>query len=347
MFKKMEIKDSAAFAELMDILLAAATLRNAKSLRGSFAKKTVKGNDYWYYQFTDVDGKPRQVYIGPESDRVRELIEAAHAGKKTDDAHLQETIARAVRAGYATTPVKQFKIISRLADYGFFAAGGVLAGTHAFLAIGNLLGVRWQEEAHTQDVDFAHAGKNISIALPSSFRVDLYDAIESLEMGFVPLSTFGGKYGATYVNPESKEERIDFLTPVTGLSANPVYIESMGIALQPMKFMELSLSRVARSAILSSAGTGAVAVNVPDPALFAIHKLIVAVLRGVADPKSAKDITQAAAIIDYYAGHGQTEFQANWQETAARGPSWKKHMTEGLKRLEGMYPEVHARIAIK
>jgi hypothetical protein len=327
----------------MDVLLADATVRSAQSLRGSFAKKVVKGRDYWYYQFTDIDGSTRQVYLGPETERVRELIAASREGL-ADEEHLKASIAAVIKAGYATTPSKQFKIVSRLADYGFFAAGGVLAGTHAFIAIGSLLGVRWTDDSTTKDVDFAHAGKNIAIALPSNIRVDLYDAIESLEMGFVPIAAFNARKAASYVNRESKEERIDFLTTVTGLSSEPVFIKEIGIALQPLKFMELSLGKVERSAMLSSTGSGAVAINVPDPALFAIHKLIVAVERGVVNPKSVKDVTQSAAIIDFFADHDKQAFLDAWRETEGRGPGWKKRMNEGLGRLKALYPAVYKKI---
>lgn len=346
MYTLLRPHDGASFAELMDVLLADATVRNAKSLRGSFAKKTVKGRDYWYYQFTDIDGSNKQVYVGPESGRVRELIDAAHK-EPVNDEHLKASIAAAIKAGYATTPPKQFKIISRLADYGFFAAGGVLAGTHAFIAIGNLLGVRWTDGDSTMDVDFAHAGKHIAIALPSNIKVDLFDAIESLEMGFVPLSAFNGNQGGSYINPETKEERIDFLTPLTGLSTEPVFIQEIGIALQPLKFMELSLGRVDRSAILSSTGNGAVAINVPDPALFAVHKLIVSAERGSANPKSTKDVMQAAAIISFYLDHDSKAIADAWRETLARGPGWKKRMNDGLGRMASLYPDLHKRFVAK
>lgn len=342
MYTLLRPHDGASFAELMDVLLADATVRSAKSLHGSFAKKTVRGRDYWYYQFTDIDGGTKQVYVGPESERVRELIEAAHK-KPVNDEHFKTSIATAIKAGYVTTPPKQFKIISRLADYGFFAAGGVLAGTHAFIAIGNLLGVRWMDGDSTQDVDFAHAGKHIAIALPSNIRVDLFDAIESLEMGFVPLSAFKGKQGGSYINPETKEERIDFLTPLTSLSTEPVFIKEIGIALQPLKFMELSLGKVGRSAILSSTGNGAVAINVPDPALFAVHKLIVSAERGSANPKSTKDVMQAAAIISFYLDNDSKAIMEAWRETLARGAGWKKRMNEGLGRMAALYPDLHKR----
>ncbi|MCZ7654593.1 MAG: nucleotidyltransferase domain-containing protein [Rhodocyclaceae bacterium] len=58
-----------------------------------------------------------------------------------------------------------------------------------------MLGVRWQDGAATLDVDFAHAGRNISIALPAGLKIDVHDALESLEMGLLPIVQFNGKAG--------------------------------------------------------------------------------------------------------------------------------------------------------
>ncbi len=338
------IKQNETFSELMDIALAESTMRNAGSLRGSFAKKQIKGRDYWYYQFTDLDGKNKQIYIGAESERVRELIAANNNDAADTVKHIKETATKAIKAGFGSTAVKQFNIINKLSDYGFFAVGGVLAGTHAFVAIGNALGVKWGNANATLDVDFAHAGKNISIAMPSNVKINLHSAIESLEMGFVPLSGFDGKRGESYINPLSKGERIDFLTPASGLSAAPVFIKDLGISSEPLKFMELSLEDIHRSVVISSTGSSAVGVNIPNPALFAIHKFIVAVERGVANPKSGKDVTQAASIIDFYADNDKASIVAAWRETEARGAGWKKRMRQGLTRMNAMHPEVYNKI---
>lgn len=49
----------------------------------------------------------------------------------------------------------------------------------------NYLGVQWQDGGQTLDLDFAHAGKNVFIAIPSDVRMDMGSVIESLQMGFV------------------------------------------------------------------------------------------------------------------------------------------------------------------
>ena len=317
-------------------------MRDIGSLPGSFAKKHIKGRDYWYYQFTDLNGESKQVYVGADSDRIREMVERSK--QPHSDAHIKQVIEEAIKSGCSTMPVKQFNIVRRLADYGFFAAGGVLAGTHAFNAIGNALGVKWMGSDSTRDVDFAHAGKSIAIALPSNIKPNLHSAIESLEMGFVPMTAFDACHAASYVNPQATDERIDFLTPVTGLSSAPVFIKELGVALQPLKFMELSLSMVDRSVVISSSGSRATVVNIPHPPVFAVHKLIVAAERGAANIKSAKDVMQAASIMDFYLAHDKDALREAWKDAQGRGAGWEKRMNQGLERMRHIYPEIQEQV---
>jgi hypothetical protein len=62
-----------AYAQLLEAVLAADHHRSIADLTGSFAKKTVKGATYWYYQYTEPSGKLRQVYVGPEGEAVAAL----------------------------------------------------------------------------------------------------------------------------------------------------------------------------------------------------------------------------------------------------------------------------------
>jgi hypothetical protein len=36
---------------------------------------TVKGSRYWYYQYTEPSGKLMQVFVGPDNEAVRRLME--------------------------------------------------------------------------------------------------------------------------------------------------------------------------------------------------------------------------------------------------------------------------------
>ena len=56
------------------------------------------------------------------------------------------------------------RVLAALADAGVFKLGGVLAGTHAFIVLGNVLGVRWDAaSARTEDVG---AARHMEVAVP-------------------------------------------------------------------------------------------------------------------------------------------------------------------------------------
>ena len=66
-----------AFAQVLEAALAADHLRSVADLPGAFAAKTVKGHKYWYFQYTEPAGIRRQVFVGPDNDAVRRLMEKA------------------------------------------------------------------------------------------------------------------------------------------------------------------------------------------------------------------------------------------------------------------------------
>jgi len=176
-YTELTLSAQTAYAELLDRARAAELHRSVGHLNGSFASKSVKGRRYWYFAYRDVDGAVRQLYVGPDDERVRSLM----ARFRDQAPRPLAPMARAAAAlGCAAAVPKQFRIIRRLAEYGFFRAGGVLIGTHAFVCLGNALGVRFTDAAATLDVDFAHAGRNISVALPADVRIDVRKAIDSL-----------------------------------------------------------------------------------------------------------------------------------------------------------------------
>lgn len=68
-----------------------------------------------------------------------------------------------------------------------------------------MLGVRWAGQDRTQDIDFARAGKAISLVLPSNVEVHTDEAISSLNMGFLPVSGLDGKTGGAYLWDHRRE----------------------------------------------------------------------------------------------------------------------------------------------
>ncbi|MEO8006291.1 MAG: nucleotidyltransferase domain-containing protein [Betaproteobacteria bacterium] len=335
-FAELSLSAQTSYAQLFDSTLASELTRSVGSLRGSFAKKTVKGRDYWYFQFTDLGGTLRQLYVGPDSAPVRSLVAEQ---KKSRDEPLLPLVRSAIALGCTPVLTRHFRVIRRLAEHGFFRAGGVLIGTHAFLTYGNILGVRWEDSARTQDVDFAHAGKSLSLALPSTLQVDTHGAIESLQAGLLPIGGLAGKAGASYLNPKDPEFRIDFLTTLHRGGDAPYEHKQLRVAMQPLKFMEYLLENVGQAVVFCD--EGAVVVNIPHPARYALHKLLVFGERSASLlQKARKDLQQTAALLDYLKAVRAWDVEEAWTDLIGRDRGWSTRAKQGLDALAKLAPDL-------
>jgi len=171
---------------------------------------------------------------------------------------------------------------------------GVLVGTHAFLVLGNVLGVRWDGGSiRTQDIDIA-AEPSLSIVFPGPGS-DIPSVLEALQMGFIPVPQLDPRRPSTSFVVRGKGLRLDLLTPLRGRRVQkPVFIPRLKAAAQALPFLDFLITRPLRGAIVDGGG---VLVNVPDPARFAIHKLIVSGEREtVMHTRREKDLNQAAQV---------------------------------------------------
>lgn len=337
LYKELSLAAQTSYAELLD-QAQTLELESLSGLTGSFQRRTIKGYTYIYFGYRDpIGGAQRRVYVGPADERVEALVsrfDRTKAPKK-----LAPNARAALELGCTGILPKHYRIVRQLSAYGFFKAGGVLIGTHAFAAIANMLGIHWSSGDTTLDVDFAHAGRNVSIALPADVKLSVHDALTSLELGLLPIMELSGKSGAQYRNPNDPELRIDFLTPMTR-DGDPVEIEDLGLMLEPLKFMEYLLEGTTQCALLSR--EGACIVNVPSPDRLAIHKLIVSVERGTrARTKAAKDLEQAAALAEWHLLSGQAKpFNAAWRDGLARGKGWSSRLKAGQRALLAKHPDL-------
>lgn len=336
-YSNLSLSAQTAYAELFSQTQAFEIGNALGGLIGAFHRRTLKGREYWYFAYRDMDQKLRMVYVGPDNERVRMLVD--RFGEARQDKPLVSPARMAIAAGGSPAAPKHFRIIKRLAEYGFFRAGGMLIGTHAFLAMGNMFGVRWHDGAATLDVDFAHAGQNVSVALPADIRINVHGALESLEMGLLPISQFNGRTGAQYRNPRDQELRLDFLTSMTrdGL---PVAMPNLNLVLEPLKFMEFSLEDPVQGCVFSS--LGACTVNLPLPERYAVHKLIVYGERPVSErAKASKDLLQAASLASYFLANGQADlFNEAWRDALGRGKGWRGRAEQGRDALLRIAPDI-------
>jgi hypothetical protein len=342
LFRELSAAAQTAYAELQELVQVAEASRSPAFLIGKVGWKTIKGRRYAYWQFKEIDGRKREYYLGPEGPAV-----AAIARARDEPAPALEAVARqasaAVAQGNQVTPPKHFRIVKRFADYQFFRAGGLLVGTHAFLALGNQLGVAWGSGARTLDLDFAHAGPggNVAVALPADLKANMHDdALQSLEMGFLP--ALGGTKGfaSNYMSEKEPDLRIDFLT-VRRRNNAEVHMPDLGVALVPLKFMDYLLERPGQAVLLDRAD--ACLVNLPDPARYGLHKLLVAAERGPKHAKYNKDILQALALIEWHLQRAPTLLVEAWEELAANGPGWVRRARASLAQAPAAQQTLVAR----
>lgn len=302
--------------------------RTVAAVPGGFVKKQDKGRGYWYFQQKQPDGKVQQVFVGPDDEVTRALIERHGAADAVQGKEALQKLARAAIAlGCPEIPLKHGRVIGRLLDHGFFKAGGLLVGTHAFLAYQNMFGVRWDAGAFTVDLDVAHAGKNISLAIAANVKVDTAKAIESLEMGFIPVMS-----GTTYKKPDEPDFDLDFLTTFGRSGDAPVFVPALNLSMQPLKFMEFSLEAPLRATLLYR--NGPLVVNIPRPERYVWHKLIVYGERSrEMRTKASKDLIQVACLLDYLLENDGDLVRVSWEDASNRGPGWSQRLREGWDGL--------------
>lgn len=333
--EKLPLTTQTLYAELLEQLAAAEAARSIGALPGCFTTKTVKGETYVYFQNPEPGGATRQLYVGRKTPALKKVIERFQKERSlftADAAGLQMLCAQLRAGGAFTADAPSARIIKALADCGFFRLGGVLIGTQAFTVLGNLLGVRWTGTAlKTQDIDIA-GEKVVAISLPS-LQADVPGALESLNVGFFPVPPLNPKQPSTSFKVRGRPLRVDIVTPAeNSRRTDPVVIPRFRTAAQPLRFLDFLIESPVQAAVIYGSG---ILVNVPEPARFALHKLIVAQERHVASHgKIEKDLMQAAQIISMLAEERPGDLRLAGKAIAARGAGWIKRLRAGVKRLE-------------
>jgi len=320
------------YAELLDQLLRADAELAVRGLPpGSLVSKEIRGRRYWYLQIAAGRDR-RQHYLGPDSAALRvwmEQVAAARRDLEADDRERARLGAMLGGGGLPRLPAPVTRVLSILADLGVFRRGGVLVGTHAFHALGNVLGVELAErELRTQDVDIAQ-DLSISIAL-SGERVDASAALRAADQRFVPVPGLDLKAAPTSFRVRGRDLRVDFLTPARSRrDTRPVPIRHLGVAAEPLPFLDYLIEGPIPAVVL---GGQPVLVRVPDPARFALHKLWTAAQRPVTEQvRARKDRRQASALLEVLAEDRPADLGRAWQGLSRRGE--RRQVTRELEAL--------------
>lgn len=346
MVTRLPLETQTLFAELLEHLTGVLAGRSFGALKGSFVEKRIKGETYLYFQASQPGGSTKQFYLGRRTPALERLVRTFERDRAAivPDLERVRRLAAQLRAGGATlTDAPSARVIHALADAGVFAAGGMLVGTHAFVCLGNLLGVRWSVGAlRTQDVDIARAVESdIDVAVPD-VQVDVPSVLDRLKMGFLPVPPLDPKQASTSFKVRGQALRVDLLCPQRGRDIEAVFLARFNAAAQPLDYLDYLLESPERALVVDG---GAALVNVPTPARFALHKLLVAQLRPVAmQAKAAKDVAQAIDVLEVLLDDRPGDLGLAWEALAGRGTRWQKAAQRGVQRLADHNAAVHARM---
>ena len=290
-------------------------VRDIAVLPGEFTAKTTKGLVYHYFQ-TILPGGRTQIYVGPENAQTRQLIDARETGREhalADKKMFQRLAAQIMAGGVIPILPEMARVITRLTDCGVFRIGGVLVGTVAYQIIGTHLGVTWNGSSRiTQDID---------LAVPY-LTSDVPVAIDSLQMGFFPVPRLSQKEPFTHYAARGKALRIDLLTPSRNGAADPVFIRRLNAAATPLKYLEYLIEDPISAVMISRTPC---LVKVPQPARYALYKLIVSQERDTTcTDKKRNDLLQARNMIALLQDDRPGDLELAKESLAKRGASWLK-----------------------
>ena len=323
------------YSQLLDELLKA-----AYSKRGiTFLTRRVKGHTYWYLQYV-IGSSQRSYYLGPDNEELRARIESARelwARDKVDGESRARLVSMLRAGGAITLPGGHARVLEALEQAGVFAVGGVLIGSHAFALMGNSLGVRWPEASlRTQDVDIAH-DYQVHVSVPD-VDVDVEDALREADRAFFAVPTLDNKSPSTTYSVRGKELSVSLLTPMRGKpEGTPKYISSLDTMAKPLRFLDYLLDDVQPAAVPVRRG---VLVNIPSPARFALHKLVVSQRRPPAfQTKARKDVAQAEAVLEVLLEDRPGDIAFAFDAADDMPPKFMKQMRAGFELVA---PEVRS-----
>jgi hypothetical protein len=320
------------YAELVE-LCSAAQFDADFPPTGTFVAVTVKGRRYWYYQTSRKDHKGRQHkrYVGPDNEQTAKLVER-HGQLKSSYKERRAIIA-ALRAFGLSGPLDESgKILRGLADHGVFRLRACVIGTIAYQTYQGIVGVKLPlPTMQTNDLDLAQS-QAISVAVAADEQtLSMLDILHGIDGSFhaVPSLHHPG-VTANYVN--DRNYRVEILTDNRGPNRDaPVVLPALQTHAQPMRYLDYLIYNSIPAAVFYDGG---VLVNVPQPARYAIHKLILSQVRTETSTKRSKDLAQASALFDAIAERRSPDLADAWREAYDRGPRWRKPLIDALAQLD-------------
>jgi hypothetical protein len=258
----------------------------------------------------DADREARSMAVGMELAKAR-----------------RKTVSMLKSVGLAAPDRTLGAALDAIAHAGLFRDGAVLVGTMAYQLSEPLVGRRLPAPLlMTGDLDLATVNLAISADPPESMEAILrradptFTAVMQLDPR-QPAARFRNDQG--YL--------VDLLSQTRRRAERAVPLPKLEAGAEPLQHLRWLIENPVPAVALWGAG---VAVRVPQPARFAVHKLMVAQRRAHDRIKRQKDLGQADAMMTALHANDPFALEDALEEARAQGRSWAKEIDRSLAELE-------------
>jgi len=187
---------------------------------------------------------------------------------------------------------------------------------------------RHRHGAHPRAVDGADVDDGVELAVTRP-EAPAPDVLERLAMGFLPVPPLDPRAPSTSYFIRGHELRVDLLTPLLGRESKPQFVPALGAPASPVRHLDFVL--VDPVVALAIGPRDLAVIQVPAPARFALHKLMVSTLRpAVFATKADKDRQQAMQLLHALVDNAPDDIAAAWTDLQGRGPGWTKKIERAL-----------------
>ncbi len=300
----------------------------------SFKSKKVAGKRYWYL-YISLGVRRSEHYLGEETTELLDKIDEERGlWESTEDDRVTRNrlVAMLLAGGATATPNNEGKVLSLLERSGVFLAGGVVVGTLAFRAYANMLGIVWHSELQTRDIDLASDNKYPIVVPRSKKPIDLSNIILNSGMGFIEVPALNRKSPSTKFRIRGQELAVELLTPMRGRdTTKPVRIYGLGAFAEPVRFLDYLLEDIQPATLLYKHG---IFINVPAPARFAFHKLVVSQRRRAgAVEKIMRDLAQAEQLFEVLIEGRPGDLILAYEAAEEMGEKFIQQLTMGMESI--------------
>ena len=331
MFQILPNSLSVQYSELMQNCVQ--PVSNGSNL--SFKSKKINNKRYWYL-YISIGKTRREHYLGEETTELLDRIDDEKTLwlSNVDDRDLRTRLVNMLIGGGMTALSKdEGKVLTLLERHGVFLAGAALVGTLAFRAYANMLGVSWQSDIGTQDVDIAMDNRYL-LALPRPRTpVNLGQLILDSGMGFIEVPTLNRRQPSTSFRIRNRDFRVDVLAPMRGReTTRPVWLDQFGTYATPLRHLDYLLEDVQPAVLLYGHG---IMINLPAPGRFAVHKCAISQKRGTASAvKIRKDLSQAEQVFLALLELRPADITLALRAAAEKGAAFQERIQAGLNRVD-------------